>query len=115
MGRPCKYLQLSPSHLRDLEELSVQAKTLGSCDVVLRIRGLVMVARRHSYREVAACLGVTSGTVSNWVGNFESQGYEGLLTEPHPGLPPPVVLAAVWIVWERPDVAPLTAATICCW
>ena len=87
MGRPCKDLQLSPSHLRDLEELSVQAKTLGSCDVVLRIRGLVMVARRHSYREVAACLGVTSGSVSNWIGNFERQGYEGLLTRPHPGRP----------------------------
>jgi transposase len=87
MGRPCKDLQLSPSHLRDLEELSAQAKTLGSCEVVLRIRGLVMVARRHSYREVAACLGVTSGSVSNWIGNFERQGYEGLLTRPHPGRP----------------------------
>lgn len=87
MGRPCKELQLSPSHLRDLEELSAQARTLGMCDVVLRIRGLIMVARRHSYREVAACLGVTSGTVSNWVGNFECLGYEGLLTKPHPGRP----------------------------
>ena len=87
MGRPCKALQLSPSHLRDLQELSAQAKTLGACDVVLRIRGLVMVARQYSYREVAACLGVTSGSVSNWVGHFERQGYEGLLTRPHPGRP----------------------------
>jgi transposase len=87
MGRPCKALQLSPSQLRDLEELSAQAKTFGVCDVVLRIRGLVMVARQYSYREVAACLGVTSGSVSNWVGHFERQGYEGLLTRPHPGRP----------------------------
>ena len=87
MGRPCKALALSPSQLRDLEELSAQAKTLGACDVVLRIRGLVMVARQYSYREVAACLGVTSGSVSNWVGHFERQGYEGLLTRPHPGRP----------------------------
>jgi transposase len=87
MGHPCKGLQLSPSHLRDLEELSAQAKSLGSCDVVMRIRGLVMVSRQHSYREVAACLGVTSGTVSNWVGNFERQGYEGLLTSPRAGRP----------------------------
>jgi transposase len=87
MGRPCKGLQLSPSHLRDLEELSAQAKSLGCCDIVVRIRGLVMVSRHHSYREVAACLGVTSGTVSNWVGNFERQGYEGLLTSPRAGRP----------------------------
>jgi len=87
MGRPCKDLQLSPSHLRDLEDLSAHAKTLGSCEVVLRIRGLVMVARRHSYREVAACLGVTSGSVSHWIGNFERQGDEGLRTRPHPGRP----------------------------
>lgn len=87
MGHPCKGLQLSPSHLRDLEELSAQAKSLGSCEVVMRIRGLVMVSRQHSYREVAACLGVTSGTVSNWVGNFERQGYEGLLTNPRAGRP----------------------------
>jgi transposase len=87
MGHPCKELQLSASHLRDLEGLSAQAKTLGVCDVILRIRGLVMVGRRYSYREVAACLGVTSGTVSNWVGHFERQGYEGLLTRPHPGRP----------------------------
>jgi transposase len=87
MGRPSKELQLNPDHLRDLEELSAQAKSLGCCDVVLRIRGLVMVARQHTYREVAACLGVTSGTVSNWVGNFERQGYEGLLTSPRAGRP----------------------------
>src|SRR5687767_233358 len=87
MGRPGKELHLSPSRLRDLEELSAQAKSLGCCDVVLRIRGLVMVSRRHTYREVAACLGVTSGTISNWVGNFEQQGYEGLLTSPRSGRP----------------------------
>jgi len=64
MGRPCKELRLSPSHLRSLEELSTQAKSLGCCDVVLRIRCLVTVSRQHTYREVAACLGVTSGIVS---------------------------------------------------
>jgi hypothetical protein len=36
MGRPCKELHLSPSHLRSLVELSTQAKSLGCCDVVLR-------------------------------------------------------------------------------
>jgi transposase len=87
MGRPCKELHLSPSHLRSLDELSTQAKSLGCCDVVLRIRGLVMVLRQYTYREVAACLGVTSGTVSNWVGNFEQQGYDGLLTSPRSGRP----------------------------
>jgi hypothetical protein len=29
MGRPCKGLHLSPSHLCSLEELSTQAKSLG--------------------------------------------------------------------------------------
>jgi hypothetical protein len=33
MGRPCKELRLSPSHLRSSEELSTQAKSLGCCDV----------------------------------------------------------------------------------
>lgn len=46
-----------------------------------------MVSRQHTYREVAACLGVTSGTVSNWVGYFERGGYEGLLTKPRSGRP----------------------------
>ena len=87
MGRPSKELQLSPSHLRDLEELAAEAKRLGACQIVLRIRGLIMVARQHTYREVAACLGVTSGTISNWVSNFEQAGYEGLLTKPHSGRP----------------------------
>ena len=87
MGRPCKELQLSPSYLLDLEELSAEAKRLGEYDVVLRIRGLIMVARQHTYREVAACLGVTSGTVSNWVGNFEHAGNDGLLTKLRPGRP----------------------------
>jgi transposase len=87
MGRPCKELQLSRSCLRNLEELSAEAKSLGACDVMLRIRGLIMVSRRHTYREVAACLGVTSGTVSNWVGTFEREGYEGLLTKPRSGRP----------------------------
>src|SRR5215470_18288382 len=85
MGRPRKELRLSPIQLRNLEELSTQAKILGCCDVVLRIRGLMMVSRQYTYREVAACLGVTSGTVSNWVANFEQQGYDGLLTSPRSG------------------------------
>ena len=87
MGRPCKGLHLSQRCLRDLEALAAEGKRLGACDVVLRIRGLSMVARQHTYREVAACLGVTSGTVSNWVNNFERAGYEGLLTHPRPGRP----------------------------
>jgi transposase len=70
-----------------LEELSKQAISFGATDVVLRIRGLVMVSRQHPYREIAACLGVTIGTVSNWVGNFEREGYEGLLTKPRSGRP----------------------------
>src|SRR5215813_12352075 len=87
MGRPCKELQLSHSYLRDLEELSAEAKRLGAWEVMLRIRGLSMVARQYTYREVAICLGVTSGTVSNWVGNFERDSYEGLLTKPRAGRP----------------------------
>jgi len=67
MGRSCKGLRLSPSSLRDLEALSQEAKSLGAADVWLRLRGLIMVSRWHPYREVAACLGVTIGSVSNWV------------------------------------------------
>lgn len=87
MGRLCKGLYLSPSRLRDLEALSKEAKSLGAADVMLRIRGLIMVSRQYTYREVAACLGITSGTVSNWVGNFEHAGLEGLLTKPRAGRP----------------------------
>lgn len=87
MGRLCKGLQLSRSSLNDLEELSKEAKSLGAADVVLRIRGLIMVSRQHPYREIAPCLGVTIGAVSNWVNNFEREGYQGLLTKPRPGRP----------------------------
>ena len=61
MGRPCKELQLRPSCLRALAELSAEAQSLGAWEVVLRIRGLIMVARQYTYREVAACLGVSAG------------------------------------------------------
>lgn len=87
MGRLCKGLQLSQRSLNDLEEFSKEAKGLGATDVVLRIRGLVMVSRQHTYREIAHCLGVTIGTISHWVGNFEREGYQGLLTQPRPGRP----------------------------
>jgi transposase len=87
MGRSCKGLQLSPGSLKDLEALSQEAKSLGAADVLLRIRGLIMVSRRHSYREVSSCLGVTIGSVFNWVSSFERAGYEGLLTKPRSGRP----------------------------
>jgi transposase len=87
MGRLCRGLQLSRSSLNELEDLSKEAKSLGAADVVLRIRGLIMVSRQHPYREIAQCLGVTIGTVSNWVGNFEREGYQGLLTRPRSGRP----------------------------
>ncbi len=48
MGRLCKELQLRPSCLRDLEELSAEAKSFGAWEVVLRIRGLSMVARQYT-------------------------------------------------------------------
>lgn len=87
MGRHCRGLHLCPSSLRDLKELAAEAKSSGACDVVLRIRGLIMVSRNHSYREVAACLGVAGSTVSNWVNNYLDCGYEALMTKPHPGRP----------------------------
>lgn len=87
MGRSRKGFNLSPSSLNDLEELSIQAKSLGAADVVLRIRGLIMVSRHHSYREVSACLGVTIGSVSNWVSAYEQEGYVGLLTKSRSGRP----------------------------
>src|SRR5262249_38337691 len=87
MGRYCRGLQLSPSSLRDLEELTAEAKKAGAYDIMLRIRGLIMVSRNHSYREVAACLGVAYSTVSNWVNNYLVEGYEALMTKPHPGRP----------------------------
>jgi hypothetical protein len=37
-----------------------------------------MVSRQYTYREVAACLGVTNGAVANWVANFEQQWRDGL-------------------------------------
>jgi transposase len=87
VGRHCKNLLLSATALSELEELAAEARSIGASDVLLRIRGLVMVSRQHSYREVAACLGVTSGTVSNWVGYFEHEGLAGLLTRPRTGRP----------------------------
>jgi transposase len=87
MGRYCRGLQLSPSSLCDLEELAAEAKSLGASDILLRIRGLIMVSRDHSYREVAACLGVTSWTVSNWVNHYLDDGSQALITKPRSGRP----------------------------
>lgn len=87
MGRPCKGLQSSKSSLYELEKLAQDARSMRASEVVLRIRGLIMVSRQHGYREVATCLGVTSGTVSNWVSYYSSEGVEGLLTKPRPGRP----------------------------
>lgn len=87
MGRSRKGFQLSPSSLKDLEELSKQAKSDGAADVILRVRGLIMVSRQHSYREVAACLGVTIGSVSNWISTYEREGGEGLYTKTRSGRP----------------------------
>ncbi len=87
MGRKCKGLQLDPGSLKELEELSREAKSINAADVLLRIRGIVMVAREHPYREVALCLGVTIGTVANWVSAFTHNGCAGLLTKPRSGRP----------------------------
>jgi transposase len=109
MGRPCKAPYLTPSCLRDLEALSAEAKSLGACDVVLRIRGLIMVARQYTYREVAACLGVTSGTVSNWVGHFEQADYEGLLTKPRAGRPAELTEEELWLLEDLVDAGALAS------
>lgn len=87
MGRKCKSLELSQSSLKELEELAREAKSIGAADLLLRIRGIVMVARAHSYRETGRCLGVTLGTVSHWVNAYEQEGQLGLLTKPRTGRP----------------------------
>jgi transposase len=109
MGRPCKALHLTQSCLRDLEELSKEAKSLGAADVVLRIRGLVMVSRQYPYREVAACLGVTIGSVSNWVNHFEQAGYEGLLTKPRAGRPAELTEEELWLLEDLVDAGALAS------
>lgn len=109
MGRPCKGLQLSQRCLHDLEELSARAKSLGAYDVVWRIRGLIMVSRQHPYREVAACLGVTIGTVSNWVSNFERASYEGLLTKPRRGRPAELMEEELGLLDDLVDAGALAA------
>jgi transposase len=107
MGRYCKGLQLSPSCLRDLEELSQEAKSLGAADAVLRIRGLIMVSRQHPYREIASCLGVTIGSLSNWVSRFEQAGYEGLLTQPRSGRPAELTEEELWLLDDLVDAGAL--------
>lgn len=87
MGRKCKGLQLSASSLKELETLAAEAKRSGATDVVLRVRGLVMVARGYAYREIAACLGVTLGTLAHWVRHYTQAGPAGLLTKPRSGRP----------------------------
>jgi hypothetical protein len=47
MGRPCKGLELSHRELRDLDELSTEARSFGAYDVVLRIRGLIISRSRN--------------------------------------------------------------------
>jgi transposase len=109
MGRPCKELDLSPSCLCELEELSAEAKSLGAWEVVLRIRGLIMVARQYTYREVAACLGITSGTVSNWVRNFERDGDAGLVTKPRSGRPAELTEEELWLLADLVDAGALAS------
>jgi transposase len=87
MGRGCKGLHISHKALRDLEELSQEAKRECQPDMLLRICGVIMVSRHHSYREVAGCLGVTIGTVANWVRTFTHEGAVGLWTKPRTGRP----------------------------
>ncbi len=109
MGRYCKGLHLSHKCLHRLEQLSADAKTSGACDVVLRVRGLIMVSRQYTYREVAACLGVTSGTVSNWVSSFEREGDKGLLTKARRGRPPELSAEELLLLDDLIDAGALSS------
>jgi transposase len=109
LGRPCKDRQLSRSCLRDLEPLLTEARSLGAGDGVLRMRGLIRVSRPPTYREVAAGLGITSGPVSNWVGNFEGEGPEGWRTKPHPGRPAERTEEELWVLDEGVDAGALAS------
>lgn len=87
MGQRRKGLCLSRRSINDLQRHSTEAKKFGDTDKFVRIRGIVLVAEGHSYREAASVLDVTSGSVSNWVAKYLEGGPDALATEPRSGRP----------------------------
>lgn len=109
MGRKCKRLQLSPASLNELEELSREAKSINAADVLLRIRAIIMVARAHTYREIALCLGVTIGTVANWVSAYTRDSCAGLLTKPRSGRPTELTTEELLLLDDLVDAGALAS------
>lgn len=109
MGRKSKSLHLSSDSLKELEVLSDEARSVGAADVVLRIRGLIMVSRDHTYREIAACLGVTLGSVANWVKHYVQEGSPGLLTKARSGRPSELTEEELLLLDDLVDAGPLAS------
>ena len=81
-------LTIESSYQRMLEQMLRRARQRGNLRQALRIEAIVGLSRCHDVAAVAAVLGLSSQTVTEWVRCFLIYGPEGLAVKTSPGRPP---------------------------
>lgn len=70
---------------REIRYLKKLMKSEKESKVKDRIRGILLLKKNYTHREVSEILGVTERTLYNWEYRYSAQGYEGLKSKPIPG------------------------------
>ena len=83
-----RILRLHGNTCRKLVRLRKEAERDGAYRVAKRIHAVLLNAEGHSSGELADILKAPRSRVSEWLGNYEAHGLEGLLEGFRPGRPP---------------------------
>jgi transposase len=83
-----RILQLRPREYSELVQLRKQAEREGAYRVAKRIHAVLLNSQGHTSSELATVLQAARSNVSEWLANYESHGFEGLLEGFRTGRPP---------------------------
>jgi transposase len=83
-----RILQLRAREYSELVQLRKQAEREGAYRVAKRIHAVLLNSQGHTSSELATVLQAARSNVSEWLANYETHGFEGLLEGFRTGRPP---------------------------
>ncbi len=100
-------LRLHPKTVQKLLRLKREAETDGAYRVTRRIHAVLLNQDGYSSGQITALLKATRSRVCEWLKNYETHGYEGLLEGYRPGRPAELIEANKQTLTDILDSGPV--------
>ena len=102
-----RMLDLHPQTVKKLQRLKKEAETAGFYRVAKRIHSVLLNNNGYTSGEISLLIEAPRSRISEWLGNYEQFGYEGLLEGHRSGRPPAMTSAQKTVLCDILDSGPV--------